>query len=155
MKKILAFEKLAEVLKALKKKGKKVVLCHGCFDLMHPGHIRHFKAAKELGDILVVTITPDRFVNKGPGRPVFKAALRAESVAALECVNFAAVNKWPDPVETIKRLRPDIYVKGQEDEREEEKRAGEGPGRCRRGRRQDGVHPREGLFVHETAERVF
>jgi len=122
MKKILAFEKLAEVLKALKKKGKKVVLCHGCFDLMHPGHIRHFKAAKELGDILVVTITPDRFVNKGPGRPVFKAALRAESVAALECVNFAAVNKWPDPVETIKRLRPDIYVKGQEYERDAKKK---------------------------------
>ncbi len=89
-------------------------MCHGCFDLMHPGHIQHFQAAKEMGDILVVTVTPDKFVNKGPGRPVFTAGLRAASVAALECVDFAAINKWSSPVETIKLLRPDIYVKGQE-----------------------------------------
>ena len=121
-KKIVELDELAGLIKTLKASGKKVAMCHGCFDLMHPGHIRHFQAAKDLGDILVVTVTPDKFVNKGPGRPVFEAELRAASVAALECVDLVAINKWPSPVETIKLLRPDIYVKGQEYENEESKK---------------------------------
>jgi rfaE bifunctional protein nucleotidyltransferase chain/domain len=114
MNKFIALKKMAEKLRKLKAKGKKVVMCHGCFDLMHPGHIKHFQAAKKMGDVLVVTVTPDIYVNKGSHRPVFNEKLRAESVAALECVDFVAINKWPDPVETIKLLKPDIYVKGQE-----------------------------------------
>jgi len=121
--KVLALEELASELARLKAAGRRIVLCHGCFDLMHPGHIMHFQAARDMGDVLAVTITPDEFVNKGPGRPVFEARLRAASVAALECVDFAAVNRWPDPVETIKLLRPDIYVKGQEYETDARKRA--------------------------------
>ncbi|MBA3064876.1 adenylyltransferase/cytidyltransferase family protein [bacterium] len=123
MNKILKIEKLAKLLEGIKADGKKVVLCHGCFDLMHPGHIKHFQAAKKMGDILVVTVTPDKFVRKqkGENRPVFNEKLRAESVAALECVDFAAINKWPDPVKTIKLLKPDIYVKGQEYERDKVK----------------------------------
>ena len=101
-------------MKTDKKTGKKTVLCHGCFDPMHPGHIKHFQAAKKMGDGLVVTVTPDKFVDKGQGRPVFNENIRMESIAALECVDFAAINKWPAPMETIKLLRPDIYVKGQE-----------------------------------------
>ncbi len=120
-KKIVEIAGLAGRLEKLKASGKKIVLCHGCFDLMHPGHIRHFQAAKDLGDILVVTVTPDKYVNKGPGRPVFEAELRAASVAALECVDFVAINEWPYPVETIQLLRPDIYVKGQEYENNEKK----------------------------------
>ena len=92
--------------------GKRVVHCHGVFDLLHLGHIRYFKQAKSLGDILVVTITPDRFVNKAPSRPAFSEDLRAEAVDAINVVDFAAINEWPTAVETIKLLRPDLYVKG-------------------------------------------
>lgn len=112
---------LAERLKALKKQGKKLVLCHGCFDLMHPGHIKYFQASKAMGDILVVSLTPDVFVDKGPGRPVFNQTLRAESIAALECVDFVAINEWPTAEETLRLLQPDIYVKGQEFEKLEDK----------------------------------
>ncbi|UCE73353.1 MAG: adenylyltransferase/cytidyltransferase family protein, partial [Methanomassiliicoccales archaeon] len=90
----------------------KIVHCHGCFDLLHPGHIRHFEAAKKMGDILVVTVTPDKFVEKGPGRPVFNQDLRLESIAALNVVDYVALNKWETAIETIRILKPDIYVKG-------------------------------------------
>lgn len=114
-------ENLATNLRRIKKTGKKIVLCHGCFDLMHPGHIKHFQAAKQMGDVLVVTITPDAYVDKGPGRPVFNQELRVNSVAALSCVDFAVVNKWPTAEETLIMLRPDIYVKGQEFEKGRDK----------------------------------
>jgi rfaE bifunctional protein nucleotidyltransferase chain/domain len=108
------FEELEKILRDLKSEGKKIIHCHGCFDLMHPGHIKYFQAAKEMGDILVVTVTPDEYVDKGPDRPVFNQDLRIYSIAALECVNYVAVNKWPTAEETLRLLRPDIYVKGQE-----------------------------------------
>ena len=88
---------------------------------MHPGHIKHLQAARRLADALVVTVSPDRFVDKGPGRPAFPEQLRAESVAALECVDYAAVNRWPTAEETIRLLRPDYFVKGQEFERPEDR----------------------------------
>ena len=110
--KIKSIDELALILQKLKTKGKKIIHCHGVFDLIHPGHIRHFHAAKALGDILAVTITPDRYVNKGPDRPVFTEELRAESIAALECVNYVAINLWPKAAETIIKLKPDVYVKG-------------------------------------------
>jgi rfaE bifunctional protein kinase chain/domain/rfaE bifunctional protein nucleotidyltransferase chain/domain len=110
--KIKSLDELAEIISTSKAGGKKVVLCHGVFDLLHPGHIRHFSAARKLGDILVVTLTQDRYVGKGPGRPVFNENLRAESIAALECVTYVAINEWPVAVETIKRLKPSLYVKG-------------------------------------------
>ncbi len=119
--KILEMEELAEKLKALKAEGKTIVHCHGCFDLMHPGHIKYFQAAKKMGDILVVTLSPDRYVDKGPGRPVFNERLRAESIAALECVDFVSINKWPTAEETLRFLRPNIYVKGQEFENLQDK----------------------------------
>jgi rfaE bifunctional protein nucleotidyltransferase chain/domain len=93
-------------------KSKIVVLCHGVFDLLHIGHIKYFKEAKSMGDILVVTITPDRYVNKGPGRPAFNEKHRAEAIAALDIVDYVAINEWPTAIETIKLLKPDIYVKG-------------------------------------------
>ena len=81
---------------------------------MHPGHIKHLQAAKRMGDVLVVTITPDEYIDKGPGRPAFSQDLRAESLAALECVDFVAVNEWPTAENTLLAIRPDFYVKGQE-----------------------------------------
>ncbi|MEK7444972.1 MAG: adenylyltransferase/cytidyltransferase family protein, partial [candidate division NC10 bacterium] len=110
--KIKSVDDLAVDLDALRAQGKRVVQCHGVFDLLHPGHIRHFEAARAEGDVLVVTVTPDRFVNKGPGRPVFNQRLRAESIAALQSVDYVAVNEWPTAVEAIHRLRPAVYVKG-------------------------------------------
>ena len=110
--KIKTLDELAAITQALKKKGKTIVLCHGVFDLLHPGHIRHFEAAKKEGDVLVVTVTPDEYVGKGPGRPVFNEKLRAESIASLQGVDYVAINEWPTSVETIKKLKPDVYAKG-------------------------------------------
>jgi len=115
--KILDLNELAGKLLDLKSQGRKVVHCHGCFDMMHPGHIKYFQASKKMGDILVVTVTPDRFVDKGVGRPVFNQGLRAESIAALECVDYVAVNRWATAEETLRLLLPDYYVKGQEFEK--------------------------------------
>lgn len=110
--KIRDLDSLASHLEALKKDGKKIVHSHGVFDLLHLGHIRHFEEAKRMGDVLVVTITPDEYVNKGPHRPAFPHDVRAEVVASLGMVDYVCVNRWPASVETIKLLKPDIYVKG-------------------------------------------
>jgi len=112
--KIKSLEDVVGHLAPLRKAGRKIVHCHGCFDLLHIGHLRHLKAARQFGDLLVVTLTPDRFVNKGPGRPAFTETLRAEALAMLECVDVVAINNWPSAVETIKLLQPDFYVKGSE-----------------------------------------
>tara|TARA_B100000315_G_C14341642_1_gene479863 strand:+ start:90 stop:566 length:477 start_codon:yes stop_codon:yes gene_type:complete len=119
--KILELDVLAEKLADLKSRGKKIVHCHGCFDMMHPGHIKYFQASKEMGDVLVVTVTPDQFVDKGPDRPVFDQNLRAESIAALESVDYVAVNLWPTVEETLRLLLPNYYVKGQEFEKLQDK----------------------------------
>ena len=119
--KILEMSEVASRIALHKSEGKTIVHCHGCFDLMHPGHIKYFQAAKMMGDVLVVTISPDRFVDKGPDRPVFNEDLRAESIAALECVDYVAINKWPTAEETLRLIRPDIYVKGQEFKNMEDK----------------------------------
>ncbi|MFC1756639.1 PfkB family carbohydrate kinase [Patescibacteria group bacterium] len=112
--KIISLENLIKKLEYIKKTGEKIIHCHGCFDLIHPGHIKHFQAAKKLGDILVVTVTSDRLVNKGPGRPVFNQDLRMETVAAIGCVDFVVLNDDSDSVSLITTLKPDYFVKDQE-----------------------------------------
>ncbi|MCG6551016.1 MAG: PfkB family carbohydrate kinase [Candidatus Magnetominusculus sp. LBB02] len=112
--KIFDIEELSKLIAALRAEGKRIVHCHGCFDLMHPGHIKHFEAAKKMGDCLVITLTPDCYVDKGPGRPVFNQTIRADCIAALTCVDYVAINKWPTAENTLRLLRPDFYVKGQE-----------------------------------------
>lgn len=111
--KIRPLAELADLL-GKQRRGKKVVHCHGVFDPLHVGHIRYLNQAQQLGDILIVTVTPDHFVKKGPHRPAFPESLREEAIAALEGVDYVAVNEWPTAVETIKLLRPDFYVKGSE-----------------------------------------
>ena len=112
--KIVSLNKLAKIIENLKSTQKAVVHCHGVFDLVHPGHLKHFEDARKLGDILIVTISPDHFVNKGPGRPVFNQRLRLEHLAALEMVDYVAVNLTSSASETILHLKPNIYVKGKE-----------------------------------------
>ncbi|MFB6356621.1 MAG: PfkB family carbohydrate kinase [bacterium] len=92
--------------------GRVVAQCHGVFDLLHVGHIDHLEEASQRSDLLVVTITPDEYVNKGPHRPAFDEQRRAEALAALDCVDYVAVNKWPSAEDTIRKLKPDYYVKG-------------------------------------------
>ncbi len=94
--------------------GRVVVHCHGCFDIVHPGHIQYLQFAKSLGDVLVVTVSADRQVNKGPNRPFIPDDLRARGLAALECVDAVYVNPHPTAVEILDLLRPDVYVKGRE-----------------------------------------
>ena len=89
-----------------------IVQCHGVFDLLHPGHLAHLAEAKAQGDVLIVTITPDRFVNKGPGRPIFTQEHRAFMLAGLEVVDLVAVTDSPTAVNAITSIRPDVYVKG-------------------------------------------
>lgn len=112
--KILNIDSLAKLAHDLRQEGKKVVLCHGTFDLMHTGHIRYLQRARKEGEILMVTVTADEFVNKGPGRPVFDEHLRAENLAALECVHYVAVNHTETAVELLEKIRPSLYVKGSE-----------------------------------------
>jgi len=94
--------------------GNKIVHCHGVFDLLHPGHLRHLKEARKQGDKLVVSITPDRFVNKGPGRPAFEERLRLEQLADLVYVDYVVLNDAKDAISVIQTIQPDVYVKGAE-----------------------------------------
>jgi cytidyltransferase-like protein len=112
--KILSLEAIAEQLEVLRGGGQKVVHCHGCFDPMHVGHIKHLQAARRMGGVLVVTVTPDAHVAKGEGRPVFTERLRAESLAALDCVDFVGIDREPTAATAIRLLRPHYFVKGQE-----------------------------------------
>jgi len=112
IKKIKNINELPLIIGELQTQGKKIVHCHGVFDLLHIGHIKHFEEAKALGDVLIVSITPDEFVNKGPGRPAFTTKLRLHALAALEVVDYVISNKWPTAIEIIKELRPNIYCKG-------------------------------------------
>lgn len=110
--KLKTFTEIIDILRKYQSQGLKIVQCHGVFDLLHPGHIRHLKEAKKLGDKLVVTVTPDRYVNKGPGRPAFNENLRTETLCALGCVDYVVLNDHPDAVTAIEKVRPSIYVKG-------------------------------------------
>jgi len=110
--KVLSLEELSTKAKECRDSGKKVVLCHGVFDLLHAGHIRYLKSARNEGDVLFVTVTPDEFVNKGPGRPVFSQDLRAENIGFLSFVDFVAVNTAPTAINVLSKVKPHAYVKG-------------------------------------------
>lgn len=91
-----------------------MIHCHGCFDIVHPGHIRHLRQAKQLGDVLLITITGDASVGKGAGRPLIPQELRAENLAALDFVDWVCVEPGADAAGLLAAVRPDVYVKGQE-----------------------------------------
>jgi cytidyltransferase-like protein len=112
--KIQPFTQLPDAVKKLRCGGRRIVHCHGTFDLIHPGHITHFEEAKAKGDVLVVTLTAGNYVRKGPGRPFFNDHHRAKFLAALSCVDLVAVVPFPAAKEAIEAVRPDIYCKGME-----------------------------------------
>lgn len=110
--KVKTLTELSGICAELRKQKKKVVHCHGVFDLMHLGHIRHLNSGKAFGDILVVTLTGDKFVKRGPGRPIFNQDLRAEALANLAVVDYVAVVNEPTAMSAIKAIKPACYVKG-------------------------------------------
>jgi rfaE bifunctional protein nucleotidyltransferase chain/domain len=112
--KIIPFDKAPALFARLRRSGRKIVQCHGTFDLLHPGHIHHLEESRELGDLMVVTVTSERFVNKGPGRPFFNDQLRARSLAALSCVDYVVLVPHAAAVEAIQAVKPDVYCKGRE-----------------------------------------
>jgi len=118
--KIRPIEDLARIAERARARGRRVVLAHGVFDLLHMGHVRHLEEAKAQGDLLIVTLTCDRYVNKGPGRPVFPELMRAEMAAALACVGFVGISNWPTAEGVLRMVRPDVYVKGREYAAEED-----------------------------------
>jgi rfaE bifunctional protein nucleotidyltransferase chain/domain len=91
-----------------------VVMANGCFDIFHYGHLAHLEAAKVEGDWLIVALTGDAHVNKGPGRPVFSVDKRAAILRGLRCVDEVLINNCPTPRDIIQAVRPNIYVKGAE-----------------------------------------
>ncbi|MEK6643131.1 MAG: PfkB family carbohydrate kinase [Planctomycetota bacterium] len=93
---------------------KTVIQCHGCFDIVHPGHIRYLQFARAQGDILVVSITGDALISKGETRPYIPQELRAENLAALEFVDYVVIDSNPTARDLLDRIRPDVYVKGEE-----------------------------------------
>ena len=112
--KIKTQKAMVKVVADLKKKGKRVVQCHGVFDIIHLGHIRHFNLAKKEGDVLVVTLTRDKYVKRGPGRPIFNEQLRAETLASLSMIDYVCVLDSPTATDFIKTVKPNTYVKGKE-----------------------------------------
>ena len=103
---------LDKKIRLLKKQGKKIVLCHGVFDVVHIGHIYHFKKAKSYGDYLIVSITSSRFIKKGPGRPIFNDGQRLEFLKNIECVDQVVISNNVSAADIIKIVKPNIYVKG-------------------------------------------
>jgi len=120
--KTLALDALIDLRAQARAANKTVVHCHGCFDIVHPGHIQHLQFAKSLGDILIVSISSDAQVDKGPSRPLIPDDLRAGSLAALECVDWVYINPHPTAQPLLEALRPDIYVKGREYEKNNDPR---------------------------------
>lgn len=110
--KIKSLDEAIPVIDRLRSKKKKIVLAHGVFDLLHYGHMNYLKQAKELGDILVVSVVVDKYVKKGPNRPVFVEKIRLDSVAFLESVDFVVPCHDYGPWQIIKAIKPDVYAKG-------------------------------------------
>src|SRR5438270_5526955 len=112
--KILSRAEMAAEAQRLREGGKRLVFTNGCFDLLHVGHVRYLAAARALGDALLVAINGDESAQalKGPGRPINRAADRAEVVAALECVDHVVLFPEVRATALLGKVRPAIYVKG-------------------------------------------
>ncbi len=120
--KIKTIEEIRAIV-GLPPREKKVVMCHGVFDIVHPGHLRHLIFAKEHADVLVASITADEHIKKANFRPYVPEQLRAVNLAAFEMVDYVVIDREPTPLKNLSVLQPDYFAKGYEYV-------------------QDGVHPR-------------
>jgi rfaE bifunctional protein nucleotidyltransferase chain/domain len=114
MDKLVTLEELRDIAERLHKEGRCIVLAPGCFDFFHVGHLHHLKQARKLGDVLIISLTPDCYVGKGPDRPVYSQDQRAELLAALEPVDYVWINQWPHQGEIVRQIKPDVFVVGKE-----------------------------------------
>ena len=112
--KIVSQNQITKIVKKLKKSGKKIVFTNGCFDILHIGHTRLLNKAKSFGDILIVGLNSDSSVKKikGEHRPVISENERAEVLAAVSSVDFIVKFSQPTPYQLIKKIMPDVLVKG-------------------------------------------
>ena len=146
---LYSVDELADVIRESKASRKIVGLCHGCFDILHIGHIRHFMAARGHCDLLFVSVTGDQFVNKGPDRPIIPEHERAEVIGSLKSVAGAMINHSETVVDALRRLRPSIYFKGQEYQNSNDARFYRGEACGRGGRRRGPPYLREGLLLEQ------
>lgn len=113
-KKIYTIDQLEKIILSKKKAGLKIVMCHGVFDLLHFGHINHFNSSKKAGDILIISVTSDKHVKKGPNRPYFNETIRTKSLASLEIVDYVFVSNSHTAINSINKIKPDFYSKGKD-----------------------------------------
>ena len=104
--------KILKELNNLKKNGKKIVLCHGVFDIIHVGHIKHFEEAKKFGDVVVVSVTNDKFVNKGKDRPIFSLKKRINLLKQIRSIDYVIPSNYATAKQNILLIKPNIYFKG-------------------------------------------
>lgn len=111
--KIISPEQIREVI-GTRPREKKVIMCHGTFDVVHPGHVRHLLYAKTKADIVIASLTADEHIKKGNMRPYVPEALRAMNLAALEMVDYVVVDRDPTPLKNLALIQPDYFAKGYE-----------------------------------------
>lgn len=109
-----------EIRPKLKEEGRTIALCHGVFDLVHPGHIIHFQQAKQMADVLVVSVTAAKYVRKGPNRPYFNDEMRLQFLAAIDCIDYVMLSDGYTAGDIMESVEPDMYVKGEEYARAED-----------------------------------
>ena len=111
-KKVFKYKELEKKILRLKSQKKKIGLCHGVFDLIHIGHIKHFRSSKKHCDFLIISITKDEFITKGPNRPYFNERLRLETLSELSCLDAVVLSEGKTAESIIKLVKPDFYFKG-------------------------------------------
>jgi rfaE bifunctional protein kinase chain/domain len=111
--KIKTVEELVSLL-GPRPRARKAIMCHGVFDVVHPGHLRHLLYAKSKADILIASITADVHISKGHYRPHVPQELRALNLAAFELVDYVVIDRNPAPIENLRRIQPDFFAKGYE-----------------------------------------
>ena len=112
--KIVGLDALLQRVAEARASGHKIVHCHGCFDIVHPGHIRYLEFARQQGDLLIVSLTGDSEIDKGELRPYIPQELRAENLAALMFVDLVHIHPGPTAEGLLAKVQPDLYVKGAE-----------------------------------------
>ena len=109
--KIKTLEELKDLVQTFPRKGK-VIMCHGVFDVVHPGHVRHLAYAKSKAHLLIASITADIFINKDKYRPHVPENIRALNLSAFEMVDYVIIDRNKTPLENLKSLKPDFFAKG-------------------------------------------